>query len=456
MSAVRADRRPSVPSPSAAGLLLVASVASLVFLAVLASPAAAQQPPFNRSIDPACPIEVQTLDRFPDVAGGAHEATINCIAYYGLTQGQTAASSAYGRVYEPSGSVTRGQMASFVAGALEFAVQDELPLGDGFPDAAGVHERNIRKLVGAGIVSGLGDGTYGPGLAVTRAQMATFVAGAIETALGVELTAEPVFPDVSGPHAANIDKLAGVGVVSGRPDGTYGPQEAVSRAQMASFLAQALAELADRGVFPDQPIPGIVSSFTTPLVPGQSRNTNIHLAADLIDGDVIPGGVTSYSLNEGIGERTRERGFVGNGYIDEDGDIISVVGGGVSQMGTTFLNAAWFAGIQIDDFRQHTIYFERYPMCREATLAWNVLDVVVTNGSPYDITIDTSHTSESVTVSFISLPWASVDSWIGPPTDVTGGIGGPFSVECGRTITYPDDSSHSESFSWRYNEGYPG
>ena len=199
----------------------------------------------------------------------------------------------------------------------------------------------------------------------------------------------------------------------------------------------------------------VVSSFTTPLVPGQARNTNIHLAADYIDGDVIAPG-ESYSLNAGIGERTTARGFVPNGFIDYDGELISVVGGGVSQMGTTFINAAWFAGIQLDEFQPHSIYFERYPMCREATLTWNVVDVVVTNDSPYEITIETSHTPSSVTVSLVSRPWADVDSWIGQPFDVVGGLGGAFSVRCGRTVTYPVGTSSSDTYSWRYDEGYPG
>jgi hypothetical protein len=202
------------------------------------------------------------------------------------------------------------------------------------------------------------------------------------------------------------------------------------------------------------PSVGDLASFTTPLVPGQPRNRNIRLAADLIDGDVIPAG-GSYSLNEGIGPRTQARGFQPNGYIDEDGDVISVTGGGVSQMGTTFLNAAWFAGIRLDDFRPHTIWFERYPMCREATLAWDVLDVVVTNDTPHDMSIRTAHTSSSVTVSLVGVRWAEVESWIGEPFDV-GGVGGPFSVRCGRTVTYPDGTIAEDAYLWRYNEGYPG
>jgi len=196
-----------------------------------------------------------------------------------------------------------------------------------------------------------------------------------------------------------------------------------------------------------EPVVQVVSSFTTPLVPGQDRNTNIGLAADYIDGDVIAPGET-YSLNQGIGERTRARGFVEDGFIDSGGQLISVVGGGVSQMGTTFVNAAWFSGIQLDEFRQHSIYFERYPMCREATLAWNVLDVVVTNDSPHPITIVADQEPDSVTVSFVSLPWAEVDTFTGQPYAYRGES---FRVDCGRTVTYPDGTTSSESYSWRYD-----
>jgi putative cell wall-binding protein len=194
-------------------------------------------------------------------------------------------------------------------------------------------------------------------------------------------------------------------------------------------------------------------SFSTPLTPGQPRNHNIHLAADYIDGAVIAPGST-FSLNAAIGPRTSARGFIENGFIDE-GEIVSVVGGGVSQLATTFVNAAWFAGVQIDAFRQHTIYFERYPMCREATLAWNQLDVVITNDTPQPLTVATAYTDSRVTVSLLGFPWGEASTWTGDPYAVEG-LGGAFSVDCGRTITYPDGTSSSFSYTWRYREGYPG
>jgi vancomycin resistance protein YoaR len=194
-----------------------------------------------------------------------------------------------------------------------------------------------------------------------------------------------------------------------------------------------------------------VSSFSTDLVPGESRNQNIHLGADLLDGAMIAPGET-FSLNDRLGPRTRERGFVENGYIDADGELTEVVGGGSSQLGTTFFNAAWFAGIEILDFKPHSLYFARYPMGREATLSYGTIDVVVENDSPHHILVATDHSESHVTVRFFSTAWAEVDTWTGEPYDrVEAAERDGFTVEFGRTITYPDGSTRSEEHVHRYD-----
>jgi len=187
-----------------------------------------------------------------------------------------------------------------------------------------------------------------------------------------------------------------------------------------------------------------VSSFTTDLVPGQPRNHNIQLGADLLDGATIQPG-QRLSLNETIGPRTSARGFVENGFIDADGDLVSVVGGGSSQIGTTFMNAAWFAGIELVEFQPHSLYFERYPMGREATLSYNTIDVVVENDSPYEIVVATEASESRLTVRFFSTTWAEVETRSGEPYDIRpGDARDGFTVEFGRTITYPDGSTRSE------------
>lgn len=228
------------------------------------------------------------------------------------------------------------------------------------------------------------------------------------------------------------------------------PQVGVVRALGGGAAIQpgtlgAAVDMAERCVGGQQE----VARFATSLLGIPDRTHNLHLAADYIDGDVIAAGA-GYSLNQGIGRRTRARGFreVEDGCIGSGGEAVDCVGGGVSQMATTFMNAAWFTGIEFIEFRQHTIYFPRYPMCHEATLSWGSLDVQVHNNSPYDIVIDAFYDNEGIGVRFLSREWASVESWSEPQTPPSSGS---FTSQCGRTITYPDGTTDTESYTWTYD-----
>jgi vancomycin resistance protein YoaR len=140
-----------------------------------------------------------------------------------------------------------------------------------------------------------------------------------------------------------------------------------------------------------------VSEFTTYYpsdFPG--RLTNIHRAADLMEGTlVLPGDV--FSFNETVGERTEERGFAA-GFIIDDGRLEVDFGGGVSQLATTTFNAAFFAGLEIVEHNPHSFYISRYPEGRESTIAWGVKDLRFRNDSGHGIFVTTSYTDSSVTV----------------------------------------------------------
>lgn len=197
--------------------------------------------------------------------------------------------------------------------------------------------------------------------------------------------------------------------------------------------------------------PEEVATFQTRLLGDPDRTHNIHLAADSVHGDVIAPG-QSYSLNANIGQRTAARGFreVDNGCIGADGEPVDCVGGGISQLATTFMNTAWRTGIDIPEFHQHSIYFRRYPVCHEATLSWDLLDVVVHNNSPHDITVDTFYDDETIGVRFLSRPWADA-TWWSEPTPETA-PDGAFTSSCGRTITYSDGTEHEESYEHAYDD----
>ena len=128
-----------------------------------------------------------------------------------------------------------------------------------------------------------------------------------------------------------------------------------------------------------------VSQFTTFFPHAEYRNTNIGRAAELVDGTILKPGET-FSLNDTVGERTRANGFT-KGFIIEDGVYREDLGGGVSQMATTTFNAMFFAGLQDIEHKTHSFYIDRYPVGREATVAWGSVDLRFKNDTPYGVLI---------------------------------------------------------------------
>ena len=100
---------------------------------------------------------------------------------------------------------------------------------------------HVERLAVLGITSGCGTGParFCPSDSVTRAQMATFLTRAFD----LEAAPPAGFADTAGNfHAANIDTFAAAGITAGCAVDPvrYCPQQAVTRAQMATFLARAL------------------------------------------------------------------------------------------------------------------------------------------------------------------------------------------------------------------------
>ena len=175
-----------------------------------------------------------------------------------------------------------------------------------------------------------------------------------------------------------------------------------------------------------------VSSFTTPHACCETRVANIQRMADIVDNYyLLPG--EALSLNEFVGPRTEENGFVAAGAIRR-GHLIQEVGGGVSQFATTIFNAAYFAGLDFDEYRSHTIYFSRYPYGREATISNPAPDLIIRNTTPYPVLIDTSYDDTSITVSMFSTRHARVEE-LEQRVSKTGAC---THVETDRQRTYPD------------------
>ena len=215
---------------------------------VVVPPVPGPPPVAVRGIELACPVGMTPASVFGDLADTVHGPGIACATWWGVASGRTPDR------YEPSGSVTRGQLASFIARTLS-ATGFVLPVDppDAFPDDAGsVHERSIDQLAAVRVVQGRGDGTFAPDAVVTRAEMATFLVRAHDVVAAAPLGAAPdhFTDDDASVHAPNIDKIAGVGLAGGVAPGVYGPANPVQRGQMATFLARTIDLLVADGDTP--------------------------------------------------------------------------------------------------------------------------------------------------------------------------------------------------------------
>jgi vancomycin resistance protein YoaR len=148
-----------------------------------------------------------------------------------------------------------------------------------------------------------------------------------------------------------------------------------------------------------------VSTYATKHVCCQPRVTNIHRIADIVRGQVIPPG-KQFSINDFVGQRTTEKGFVVDKVIEE-GRFAEDVGGGVSQFATTLFNAAWFAGLEFGEYQSHSLFISRYPKGREATLGFPHPDLVIKNPSPHGVLIWPTYTNNEIRVSLFSTKWVA-------------------------------------------------
>jgi hypothetical protein len=241
---------------------LATGALALPFLSAPAAYAVAPEPPAEQSVADFCATLPAGFDPFSDDEPNTFTAEIECIAFAGIAQGGPRGLPA--SQYAPAFTVPRDQMASFVARMIDTA--DELDTGDNidalpgydgsnaFSDVAAgnVHLGNINRLEAAGIVDGGPGGRpvdrYGPGIDVTRAQMASFVNRAIAFMTGTALSsANDYFSDDEAfqVHEPSINGIASRGVAVGDGRDVYRPGQPVQRDQMAGFLARALAALGE-------------------------------------------------------------------------------------------------------------------------------------------------------------------------------------------------------------------
>jgi hypothetical protein len=160
--------------------------------------------------------------------------------------------------YRPTLPVDRGSMAVYLARAIaggDDAVPQPGAGTQSFTDVPADHwaYRHIEYVASSevNVVQGYPGGNYKPGDPVNRGQMAVYIARAMVTPSGDAgvpdpPAGDPTFSDVAAEGDwswcyRHVEYLAAEGIVQGYWDGTYRPDEAVTRDQMAVYVARAFA-----------------------------------------------------------------------------------------------------------------------------------------------------------------------------------------------------------------------
>jgi hypothetical protein len=195
-------------------------------------------------VSPAAIAKGQTLDnradisslnkscgRFIDDNGNPHETMIEAIAAAGITTGCNPPAANY---FCPASTITRGQMAAFLARALDLPSTTKDFFAD---DETSIFEPQINALAAAKIANGTSATTFSPDVAVTRGEMAVFLVRALSLPAS---STDRFRDDETSPYEAEINALAASGITQGTSATSFSPNLPVLRDQMATFIAKGL------------------------------------------------------------------------------------------------------------------------------------------------------------------------------------------------------------------------
>jgi lysozyme len=161
---------------------------------------------------------------FTDIGRSKFKKDIAWLYASGITAGCTKTK------FCPNDRVTRGQMASFLARALKLPKTRKDYFRD---DSRSAHEANINRLAKAGLAISCGTKRFCPNQALTRAQMAAFIARVLDLS---KATKDYFRDDNSSKYENAINSIARAGLTKGCGTRRYCPASPVTRGQMAAFL----------------------------------------------------------------------------------------------------------------------------------------------------------------------------------------------------------------------------
>ncbi|WP_454941428.1 DUF7507 domain-containing protein [Evtepia sp.] len=141
---------------------------------------------------------------------------------------------------KPEGNITRAEVATIFFRLLTDESRNEFwSQTNNYSDvpADAWYNNAVSTLTNAGIIDGYEDGTFKPDGNITRAEFATIAVRFFEATY----EGENLFPDIDGHWAQDyINEAANAGIVDGYPDGTFGPQKLITRAEAMTMVNRTI------------------------------------------------------------------------------------------------------------------------------------------------------------------------------------------------------------------------
>lgn len=136
--------------------------------------------------------------------------------------------------FKPSANVTRAEAAQMFATLINGGTNFGTSKTTKFSDANdGWYSEAINFVVNKGLISGYSDGTFKPDQKITRAEFAQMISGYIKDGT----TKNSTFADTKEHWAKDaVDKLYGNKNIKGYPDGSFKPNSNITRAESVTIL----------------------------------------------------------------------------------------------------------------------------------------------------------------------------------------------------------------------------
>lgn len=182
-------------------------------------------------------VDTKLEAQFRDITGHWAEAKIKKAVSDGIVSGYTDGT------FKPNATVTRAEFAVMLMNALK-------PQGEGvaltFADAAKIKpwaQKAIAQAVQGGIIKGFADNTFGPDALITRAEMASMIAKALgKSDEAIAATDFADDKDIPAWAKGSIAFVKQAGIVQGKGNNRFAPQDSATRAEAVSVLLKMLEQ----------------------------------------------------------------------------------------------------------------------------------------------------------------------------------------------------------------------